>query len=173
MGLVLCAGFVAGIAARAQVQHFGVDMVLSASFCELKDDLFDAAKAVRVVSLEKMQNAQAVSPVVRGSSPAGRQRSPDRQCHPQDGGLYHCTASGETHWHGYASYVIAQARRLAPARPWQVQEIAPVATSAFPTPAKRPANSRLDTRKLQQAFGLVLPPWQQGVDRMLDEILPN
>ena len=85
MGLVLCAGFVAGIAARAQVQHFGVDMVLSVSFCELKDDLFDAAKAVRVVSLEKMQNAQAVSPVVRGSSPAGRQRSPERQCHPQDG----------------------------------------------------------------------------------------
>ena len=42
-----------------------------------------------------------------------------------------------------------------------------------PTPAQRPANSRLDTRKLRHAFGLVLPAWQQGVERMLDEILPN
>jgi dTDP-4-dehydrorhamnose reductase len=46
-----------------------------------------------------------------------------------------------------------------------------VPTSAFPTPARRPLNSRLSTRKLQQTFGLVLPPWQQGVDRMLREIL--
>jgi dTDP-4-dehydrorhamnose reductase len=46
-----------------------------------------------------------------------------------------------------------------------------VPTSAFPTPATRPANSRLDTRKLQSTFGLVLPPWQQGVARMLRETL--
>ena len=44
-------------------------------------------------------------------------------------------------------------------------------TSAFPTPASRPLNSRLDTRKLQTTFGLVLPDWQQGVARMLTEIL--
>ena len=44
-------------------------------------------------------------------------------------------------------------------------------TSAFPTPAKRPANSRPDTQKLQHAFGLTLPAWQLGVDPMLDEIL--
>ena len=49
--------------------------------------------------------------------------------------------------------------------------IRPVPTSAFPTPARRPANSRLDTRKLQQAFGLVLPAWQSGVERMLTEII--
>ena len=44
-------------------------------------------------------------------------------------------------------------------------------TSAFPTPARRPNNSRLDTGKLQATFGLTLPAWQQGVDRMLVEIL--
>ena len=44
-------------------------------------------------------------------------------------------------------------------------------TSAFPTPARRPLNSRLDTRKLQQTFDLVLPPWQAGVERMLNETL--
>ena len=46
----------------------------------------------------------------------------------------------------------------------------PVPTSAFPTPAKRPHNSRLDTQKLQTTFNLTLPPWQSGVNRMLHEI---
>ncbi len=86
-------------------------------------------------------------------------------------GLYHLVAGGETSWHGYASHAIARARALRPELAWKVGEIAPVPTSAFPTPAKRPLNSRLDTRKLQQAFGLTLPHWQQGVDRLLAEIL--
>ena len=86
-------------------------------------------------------------------------------------GVYHLVASGETTWHGYASHVIEAAKRISPALGWKVAEIAPVPTSAFPTPAKRPLNSRLSTAKLQQTFGLVLPPWQQGVDRMLQEIL--
>ena len=87
------------------------------------------------------------------------------------GGLYHLVAGGQTSWHGYASHVIAQARHIQPSLVLKVGDIAPVPTSAFPTPAQRPLNSRLSTRKLQQAFGLVLPPWQQGVNRMLAEIL--
>ena len=87
------------------------------------------------------------------------------------GGVYHLVASGETTWHGYANHVIEEAKRLSPAVGWTVGEVAPVPTSAFATPATRPLNSRLCTAKLQQAFGLVLPPWQQGVDRMLAEIL--
>jgi dTDP-4-dehydrorhamnose reductase len=90
---------------------------------------------------------------------------------PDLSGVYHLVASGETTWHGYASHVVAQARHLQPDIGLKVSEIAPVPTSAFPTPAQRPLNSRLNTRKLQQAFGLVLPPWQQGVDRLLTEIL--
>jgi dTDP-4-dehydrorhamnose reductase len=86
-------------------------------------------------------------------------------------GLYHLVAGGETSWHGYARHVIAQARHIQPEMTLAVRDIAAVPTSAFPTPAKRPLNSRLNTRKLQQAFGVVLPPWQQGVDRMLAEIL--
>ena len=86
-------------------------------------------------------------------------------------GIYHLVASGETSWHGYARHVIAQARHINPELGLKVNDIAPVPTSAFPTPAKRPLNSRLSTHKLQQAFGLVLPPWQQGVNRMLSEIL--
>ena len=86
-------------------------------------------------------------------------------------GVYHLGASGETTWHGYASHVIEKAKAIKPELDWRVADIAPVPTSAFPTPAIRPLNSRLCTTKLQQAFGLVLPPWQQGVDRMLAEIL--
>ncbi|MDD2729239.1 dTDP-4-dehydrorhamnose reductase [Malikia sp.] len=86
-------------------------------------------------------------------------------------GIYHLAAAGETSWHGYASQVIATARRLKPEQQLKVRAIDPVPTSAFPTPARRPLNSRLDTGKLQQTFGLTLPPWQQGVERMLAEIL--
>lgn len=90
---------------------------------------------------------------------------------PGDQGLYHLVAGGETTWHAYASHVIAKARELAPDRPWKVQRIAAVPTSAFPTPAQRPHNSRLNTDRLQQTFGLRLPHWQAGVDRMLQEII--
>jgi len=94
---------------------------------------------------------------------------------PADAGLYHLVASGETSWHGYAKHVLAQAERNQEHGKSAIKIIAkaidPVPTSAFPTPAKRPLNSRLDTTKLQTTFGLNLPPWQQGVDRMLNEVL--
>jgi len=86
-------------------------------------------------------------------------------------GLYHLVAAGQTSWHGYASHLIAQAKNLRPELNWAVQEIAPVPSSAFATAARRPLNSRLDTHKLRAQWGLTLPPWQQGVDRLLAEIL--
>ncbi|WP_079437566.1 dTDP-4-dehydrorhamnose reductase [Zoogloea sp. LCSB751] len=90
---------------------------------------------------------------------------------PELGGLYHLVAGGETTWHAYARHVIEFARARGVPIQVAADAIRPVPTSAFPTPAVRPANSRLDTRKLQAAFGLRLPAWQQGVDRMLTEIL--
>ncbi|WP_345061015.1 dTDP-4-dehydrorhamnose reductase [Acidovorax lacteus] len=90
---------------------------------------------------------------------------------PQDGGLYHLVAQGETTWNRYARFVIEQARALRPDLPWKVSEVAPVPTSAFPTPAVRPHNSRLSTDKLQSTFGLRLPRWEEGVARMLQETL--
>jgi len=90
---------------------------------------------------------------------------------PQDAGLYHLVAQGETTWNAYARYVLAQAQQVQPALAIQASEVRPVPSSAFPTPAQRPHNSRLDTRKLQATFGLQLPSWQQGVTRMLHEIL--
>jgi dTDP-4-dehydrorhamnose reductase len=86
-------------------------------------------------------------------------------------GIYHLVASGQTSWHGYARHVIETAQRLAPEKNWQVKDIAPVDSSAFVTPARRPHNSRLNTHKLQATWGLHLPAWQLGVDRMLAEIV--
>lgn len=91
--------------------------------------------------------------------------------HDGDSGLYHLVAAGETNWHAYASHVIERAQSLRPDLDWKVQSIAAVPTTAFPTPAARPLNSRLDTQKLQAAMQLHLPAWQQGVERMLREIL--
>ena len=88
-------------------------------------------------------------------------------------GLYHLAASGETTWYAYASQVISQAKALRPDLPWAVQEIAPVPSSAFVTAALRPHNSRLDTAKLQAAFGINLPDWRQGVDEMLAQVLTS
>ena len=88
----------------------------------------------------------------------------------QVAGIYHLAASGETSWNEYAKHVIAHVNRAYPAIKIIAKDIAAVPTSAFPTPARRPHNSRLNTAKLQAAFGLRLPAWQQGVDRMLAEI---
>ena len=85
-------------------------------------------------------------------------------------GTYHLAAAGAVNWHGYASHVIERARqqRFEAVR---VRQILPVATSAFPTPALRPGNSRLNTQRLKQTFGLQLPAWQSGVDAVVDHAL--
>ena len=93
------------------------------------------------------------------------------QQHPEHAGLYHCVAAGETTWNAYAKYVLSRASIENSAIKIIANEVAPVPTSAFPTPAARPHNSRLNTAKLQTTFGLQMPHWQTGVARMLAEIL--
>jgi dTDP-4-dehydrorhamnose reductase len=89
---------------------------------------------------------------------------------PELGGTYHVAADGETSWHASATFVIEWAR--ARGLPLKVKMVEPVPTSAWPAAAPRPLNSRLDTRKLRRTFDLVLPPWQAGVARMLEETHP-
>jgi len=86
-------------------------------------------------------------------------------------GTYHVAAAGETSWHGYAQFVIGEA--LAAGKPLKatVDAVAPLTTEQYPTPAKRPLNSRLDTTRFRTTFGLVLPPWQDGVRHVLQQIL--
>ena len=90
---------------------------------------------------------------------------------PKLSGLYNLVASGETSWHGYATLVIEHARSAGIPLKVAPIEIKPVPTSAFPTAAKRPLNSQLDTNKLRSTFNMSLPQWQIGVTRMLTEIL--
>jgi len=84
-------------------------------------------------------------------------------------GLYHLVAGGETSWHGYAKFVVEQAREVGVELKASTSTVDAVPTSVFPTPATRPQNSRLDTSKLRSTFGLTLPHWQAGVARMLHE----
>lgn len=90
---------------------------------------------------------------------------------PELSGLYHLVAAGETSWHGYARFVLDFAQRAGVALKVSPEAIEPVPTSAFPTQACRPHNSRLNTEKLQNTFDLHLPSWQAGVERMLTEVL--
>lgn len=90
---------------------------------------------------------------------------------PELAGLYNLAAGGETSWHGYASFVIDFARRAGLELKIAPDAIIPVPTTAYPLPARRPHNSRLDTHKLGDSFNLNLPHWKVGVERMLSEML--
>lgn len=86
---------------------------------------------------------------------------------PELCGLYHLASAGEVSWHGYASFVIEQARLAG--QELTVQEITAITTADYPSPALRPLNSRLDCSKLGEIFGMHLPDWQGGVKRLLLE----
>ncbi len=88
-----------------------------------------------------------------------------------DTGLYHLSAAGETSWHGLAVHAIERARRLG--HPVRIDQgaIRAIATADYPTPARRPANSRLDTDMLASALGLALPEWTVHADRTVDQLI--
>jgi dTDP-4-dehydrorhamnose reductase len=88
-------------------------------------------------------------------------------------GVYHAADRGETTWYGFAREFL---RLAAEARPdAKLARLVPIPSSEYPTPARRPANSRLDSSRLQQVFGYTMPPWQQSVAAVVEEALsgPN
>lgn len=89
---------------------------------------------------------------------------------PELAGTYHVAAGGETSWHGYARFVVAHAQQAGVPLRASAHAVDPVPSSAYPTAARRPHNSRLDTGSFRATFGLALPPWQRGVTRLLQEI---
>lgn len=86
-------------------------------------------------------------------------------------GLYHLVAGGETNWYDYARTVVAAAHEAGKSLKLNTEAIHPISTSEYPVPAPRPANSRLNTEKLQTAFGLTLPSWRNGLEHVLQQIL--
>jgi dTDP-4-dehydrorhamnose reductase len=85
-------------------------------------------------------------------------------------GTYHVTASGETTWYDYARFVLEEALAAGKTLKVKPQAVTPLTTAQYPTPAKRPANSRLDTSRFQDTFGLRLPPWQESVRHVLQQL---
>ncbi|MDF3935315.1 dTDP-4-dehydrorhamnose reductase [Pseudomonas citronellolis] len=95
----------------------------------------------------------------------------DSELSKRASGTYHLVAGGETNWHGYAQFVISEAIRLGTVLRTTPEKVAPIATSEYPLPAKRPANSRLANSKLQRTFGVTLPAWEHHVQRMIRELV--
>lgn len=91
--------------------------------------------------------------------------------HREIKGIYHLVASGQTSWYDYARLIIDSAQRSGMTLKTTADAVQPIPSSAYPVPAPRPNNSRLNTHKLQTTFGLTLPDWQYGVKRVLTEIL--
>lgn len=86
-------------------------------------------------------------------------------------GLYHMSAAGETSWYDYARFLIERAEQAGRPLSLTSADVRPIATADYPTRARRPMNSRLDTRHFTDTFGLRLPPWQEGLDHILQQIL--
>jgi dTDP-4-dehydrorhamnose reductase len=83
--------------------------------------------------------------------------------------VFHLTAEGETTWHGFATAIFAGARQRGLLA--RAPRVLSITTADYPTPAKRPAYSRLDTARLRNDFKVALPTWEQGLDRVLDELV--
>lgn len=82
-------------------------------------------------------------------------------------GIYHFCGKGSASWYQFAQKIFELAH---PIFPLKIQEVHPVPTTAYPTPAKRPANSVLDCRKIEQTFGVNRPPWEESLEKMLMEM---
>jgi dTDP-4-dehydrorhamnose reductase len=88
-------------------------------------------------------------------------------------GVYHLVNRGQTTWCGFAKAIETQYRVLAGQAGWPVlalKEIQPITTEEYPTPAKRPANSRLSTAKLAKQFGVTFPDWSQALSQVMAEL---
>ncbi len=84
-------------------------------------------------------------------------------------GHYHLAPQGETSWYDYAQFIFEKARQKG--IELQIKQVEAIPTTAYPTPAKRPLNSRLNTQKLQHTFYIHLPEWQQGVEHAIAEMI--
>ena len=89
----------------------------------------------------------------------------------KDFGTYHVTLDNETNWYRYACFITHEAKRLGLQTLMTSKDIKAVSTDAYPTLAKRPMNSRLDTTKIKKTFMLELPHWEEEVKRILKVLI--
>lgn len=86
-------------------------------------------------------------------------------------GIYHAAAAGEASWHGYAEYALRSLRSRGVALRVPEDAVRPIPAREYPSAAPRPMNSRLDTAKLRETFGITLPVWEHGVDYVIDQLV--
>jgi dTDP-4-dehydrorhamnose reductase len=84
-------------------------------------------------------------------------------------GIYHAADAGETTWFGFAQEILRLAADVRPEI--KLTRLVPIPTSEYPTPAKRPRNSRLDCGRLRDVFGVTMPAWQQSTAALMRELL--
>ena len=84
-------------------------------------------------------------------------------------GVYHLAPNGNTSWYGFAEYLCEKGKFIVDGMSNCSVGLSPIATLQYPTPAKRPENSLLNTNKISQAFGVFMPMWQVHVDRFLNQ----
>ena len=110
----------------------------------------------------------ALKATAPADTPAIGAGAPERAFSPAMGGIFHMTAAGETSWCGFARAIMAgSAARGARAVP-----VDAIGTADYPTPARRPANSRLDCSRLAEHWAVRLPDWRHGLGTVLDRLLP-
>ena len=105
--------------------------------------------------------SQAVGQWLR-ASPGDRERL---------SGTYHATAGGQTSWYGFARAIFDRAAAQTPGL--RVPVVEPIPSSAYPTPARRPANSVLDNSRLSEVFGLALAPWDEALTLCMEDMAPT
>lgn len=102
--------------------------------------------------------------LAEATSLAVRQALAERRHGRFKSGLFHLACAGETSWHGFASAIVEGRQGL------RVKAVTPITTADYPTPAQRPANSRLDTAAFRARFGLALPDWRDCLKLCLEEL---
>jgi dTDP-4-dehydrorhamnose reductase len=90
---------------------------------------------------------------------------------PELSGTYHLAPQGAISWFDYADFIWNEAKRLG--RSFRLASLSKTTSQEYPRPAVRPLNSRLNTAKLCKAFSLHMPPWQDGVQRVISDIIGN
>jgi dTDP-4-dehydrorhamnose reductase len=141
-------------------------MAKERSELRIVDDQVGAPTSSEAIAQATLAVLARVFPIEASHAPA--QSPPPPPTLPSDwSGVYHLTCSGSTSWYGFAREFLT---RTAEATGATLPALIPIPTSEFPRPARRPANSRLCCDLLRETFGIPLPPWQEALDQVLDQI---
>jgi dTDP-4-dehydrorhamnose reductase len=125
--------------------------------------LSDEQPVVRIVEDQRGTPTSAADLAVAILAIAEQLRSANGS---DDAGIYHLAGDGETSWHGFATAVFASLAR----RGRRVPTLQAITTAEYPTPARRPKNSCLDSSKAERIFGVRLPPWRSSLEECLDQL---